>query len=231
MKKNITPTRIRLLQQLAYEFSDVALLDQALTHRSHGKFNNERFEFLGDSILGFVIGQKLFETLPEATEGELSRLRSALVKGETLAEIAREFSIGDSLVLGDGERKSGGFRRDSILADSVEAIIGAIYLDSGFEQAKASILAWYESRLCDSDLGHAGKDPKTALQELMQARKQLLPKYVVVDVKGENHEQSFVVDCFVPLIKTPMRAEAATRRKAEKAAAAAALKFIKEQSL
>ncbi|MBB6523714.1 ribonuclease III [Pseudoteredinibacter isoporae] len=226
-----SPARIRLLQRLGHDFNDESLLDLALTHRSCGKQNNERLEFLGDSILGFVIGQKLFDILPDATEGQLSRVRSALVKGETLAAIAREFNLGESLKLGEGEMKSGGFRRDSILADAVEAIIGAVYEDAGFENAKACVLDWFESRLQPADLMETDKDPKTALQELLQARKLALPVYEVVSVAGEHHQQSFVVECRLSLLAEPVKAEASSRRKAEKAAAAAALAIIKEQQI
>ncbi|MCV6615975.1 MAG: ribonuclease III [Cellvibrionaceae bacterium] len=226
-----SPSRIRLLKSIGYEFGDQSLLDLALTHRSCGKTNNERLEFLGDSILGFVIGQRLFENLPEASEGLLSRTRSALVKGETLAEIARELNLGESLLLGEGEMKSGGFRRDSILADAVEAIIGAVYVDGGFEAAKQVVLDWFAGRLAPEHLEQADKDPKTALQEIMQARKLALPEYRVVEVEGENHSQSFVVECSLALLKQPTRAQAANRRKAEKAAAARAIAQIKEQGL
>lgn len=224
-----SPTRIRLVKRLGHTFSDEKLLDLALTHRSCGKINNERLEFLGDSLLGFVIGQRLFDILPEATEGQLSRVRSALVKGETLAEIAREFNLGESLSLGEGEMKSGGFRRDSILADAVEAIIGAIYEDAGFERAKACVLDWFDSRLVPADLMETDKDPKTALQELLQARKLPLPVYDVVSVEGEHHQQSFVIACRLSLLSEPVEAQASSRRKAEKAAAAMALSLIKQQ--
>ncbi len=229
--KPLSPTRQRLIKRIGHEFSDYSLLDLALTHRSCGKINNERMEFLGDSILGFVIGDRLFNSLNDASEGQLSRVRSALVKGETLAEIAREFNLGESLLLGEGEMKSGGFRRDSILADAVEAIIGAIYIDAGFEAAKCCVLNWFEGRLDLERLETTDKDPKTALQELMQARKLPLPEYEVVQVEGENHQQNFVVECRLPLLKEPTRAEASTRRKAEKAAAAMAIAQLKEQRL
>lgn len=225
------PTRIRLLQRLGHDFENVELLELALTHRSCGKHNNERLEFLGDSILGFVIGQRLFEIIPDATEGQLSRVRSALVKGETLAAIAREFDLGESLKLGGGEIKSGGFRRDSILADAVEALIGAIYEDAGFEKAKFCVLNWFDSRLDAQQLMETDKDPKTSLQELMQSRKLALPVYEVVSVDGEHHQQSFVVQCRVALLAEPVQAEATSRRKAEKAAAANALSLIKQQQL
>lgn len=223
-----TPNRIRLLTRLGYKFSDPALLDLALSHRSCGKINNERLEFLGDSLLGFIIGHELYRRFPDATEGELSRLRSELVKGETLAELAREFDLGPSLHLGEGEMKSGGFRRDSILADAVEAIIGAILKDANFDTAKDCVLSWYQQRLEAPGLFNTLKDPKTQLQEMMQALKLDLPVYQVVETKGEAHSQSFIISCQVSLLKTATSAEASNRRKAEKLAAAAAIKLIQQ---
>lgn len=215
--------RQRLLHRLGYEFKDQSLFDLALTHRSCGTHNNERLEFLGDSILNFVVGESLFARFPEAKEGQLSRLRAQMVKGETLAEIAREFDLGPCLNLGEGELKSGGFRRDSILADAVEALIGAIYRDSGMDQASERVLAWYHSRLTALALETTRKDPKTELQEYLQAKKAPLPDYRVVDVGGEAHAQQFTVECHSKLLKTPTVATASSRRGAEKMAAADAL--------
>lgn len=223
------PTRIRLLARLGHQFADTGLLDLALSHRSCGKHNNERLEFLGDSLLGYVIGEELYERFPQATEGELSRLRSVLVKGETLAVMAREFDLGPSLKLGEGEMKSGGFRRDSILADAVEAIIGAILKDADFATAKACVLAWYQDRLNDPSLFNTLKDSKTQLQELMQARQMDLPDYQIVETKGDAHSQRFVVRCSVPLFNTVTQAEASNRRKAEKLAAAEAIAIIEQK--
>lgn len=224
-----SPTRIRLLARLGHQFSDASLLDLALSHRSCGKHNNERLEFLGDSLLGYVIGEELYERFPEATEGELSRLRSVLVKGETLAVMAREFDLGPSLKLGEGEMKSGGFRRDSILADTVEAIIGAILKDADFATAKTCILAWYQDRLNAPDLFNTLKDSKTQLQEMMQARQLDLPEYQIIETKGDAHSQRFVVRCSVPLFNTMTQAEASNRRKAEKLAAAEAIAIIEQK--
>lgn len=217
----------RLEQRLGYHFEDQRQLQLALTHRSHGATNNERLEFLGDSILNFIIGEALFTRFPGAREGQLSRLRSQLVKGETLAEIAREFELGECLVLGEGEMKSGGNRRDSILADSVEAIIGAIYLASGFDVCRERVLTWFAPRLNELGLDTSAKDSKSRLQEYMQAQRQALPEYIVVDVGGEGHAQVFTIECRVALASQPTRATASNRREAEKQAAALMLVQLK----
>jgi ribonuclease III len=209
----------RLEQRLGYHFDDKRPLQLALTHRSHGATNNERLEFLGDSILNFIIGEALFIKFPEAREGQLSRLRSQMVKGDTLAEIAREFELGECLVLGEGEMKSGGQQRDSILADCVEAIIGAIYLESGLDIVRERVLTWFAGRLSQLTLNTSAKDSKSRLQEYMQAQRQPLPDYVVVDVGGEGHAQVFTIECRVALAKQPTSATASSRREAEKQAA------------
>ena len=211
----------RLSQRLGHTFERRDLLELALTHRSHGSRNNERLEFLGDSILGFSIGAALFEKFPQGREGQLSRLRAQLVSGETLAELAREMELGDCLRLGEGEMKSGGFRRASILADAVEALIGAIYLDAGLEAARARVLAWFATRLQSLSLEIA-KDPKTRLQEWLQAKGRPLPEYSVVDIAGAEHAQQFIVECKVSGLGQPVRGQASSRRAAEKAAAAEA---------
>lgn len=217
----------RLEQRLGYHFEDQRQLQLALTHRSHGATNNERLEFLGDSILNFVVGEELFKRFPEVREGQLSRLRSQMVKGETLAELAREFELGDCLVLGEGEMKSGGHNRDSILADSVEAIIGAIYLASGLDVCRERVLSWFASRLNQLGLNTSAKDSKSRLQEYMQAQRQPLPEYLVVDVSGEGHAQMFTIECRVALSKKSTRATASNRREAEKQAAAQMLVQLK----
>ena len=219
----------RLSQRLGHSFERRDLLELALTHRSHGSRNNERLEFLGDSILGFTIGAALFEQFPQGREGQLSRLRAQLVSGETLAELAREMELGDCLRLGEGEMKSGGFRRASILADATEALIGAIYLDAGLETARARILDWFGPRLQDLSLEIA-KDPKTRLQEWLQARQCPLPEYNVVDIAGAEHAQHFVVECRVSGLKEPVRGEASSRRGAEKAAATLAYERLTGQN-
>lgn len=220
------PELQRLLRRIGYSFDKIELLTLALTHRSCGAHNNERLEFLGDSVLNFTIGEALYRRFPQAREGQLSRLRAQLVKGETLAEIARELALGDSLILGEGELKSGGHRRESILADAVEAIIGAIYLDGGMAACRQRLLAWYQTRLDALSLDTSQKDPKTRLQEYLQARKVPLPQYTVVDVAGEAHAQAFTVQCSVALLPQPTLAQAGSRRAAEKLAASTALQQL-----
>ncbi|WP_246480542.1 ribonuclease III [Motiliproteus sediminis] len=213
----------RLGRVLGYRFADESLAELALTHRSCGARNNERLEFLGDSILNFVIADALFSKFPEAAEGQLSRLRARLVKGVTLAELAREMDLSEFLRLGAGELKSGGFNRKSILADAFEAIIGAIYLDAGMEPCRERILAWYQPRLDDLTLDDTRKDPKTRLQEYLQSRRAELPKYHLIKVEGEAHAQQFYIDCEVALLTTPSSGSGKSRRLAEQNAAAAAL--------
>lgn len=223
IKKPLT----QLSKSLAYEFKDPSLFELALTHRSCGKRNNERLEFLGDSILNHVIAADLFYRFPNAREGELSRLRARLVKGETLAEIARELELGDYLRLGSGELKSGGFRRESILADAVEAIIGAIYLDTGMETASEFVLSHYQKRLEDPNLQQSLKDSKTRLQEYLQGRQFELPIYELVDTKGEAHAQTFYVQCHTPALSQYTKASGNSRRQAEQEAARLALLALK----
>ncbi len=212
-----------LAKRIGYDFNDLALFELALTHRSCGKKNNERLEFLGDSILNFVIADDLFARFPKATEGELSRLRARMVKGVTLSEIARELGIGGYLRLGSGELKSGGFRRDSILADAVEAIIGSIYLDSDMETARGFILKWFEQRLNTLDLNETLKDSKTRLQEFLQSRRLALPEYELTQVEGEAHAQTFYIDCTVAGLEKPAKGVGSSRRQAEQEAAKNAL--------
>lgn len=209
-----------LARTIDYAFQQPGLLELALTHRSYnGTHNNERLEFLGDSILNFVVGEALFLKFPQAREGQLSRLRASLVKGVTLTKIAKQLDLGPFLKLGPGELKSGGSRRESILADAVEAIIGAVYLDGGNERAKSLILNWFESRLQTISLQDTTKDNKTLLQETLQARKLELPIYDIVDVTGKSHAQQFVVDCRVDELGLSARAEGQSRRQAEQIAA------------
>lgn len=191
---------------------------QALTHRSMHSQNNERLEFLGDSIVNFVIAEALFHEQENAKEGELSRLRASLVKGETLAQLAREFNLGDYLLLGSGELKSGGMHRDSILADAMEAIIAAMYCDAGMELCKEKIKQWFTSRLKNiSSL--KTKDPKTRLQEYLQGRGYDLPDYEVLAIEGEAHAQQFTVSCKVDKLKLNTVGKGGSRRKAEQEAA------------
>lgn len=210
---------LQLTRLLHYEFKNIAFLKQALTHSSAGQANNERYEFLGDAILGFVIADTLFKKFPEKTEGQLSRLRSFLVKGEKLAEIATEIKLGDYLFLGQGELKSGGFRRASILADALEAVIAAIFLDGGMEASKKVILKLYRLQLESTNLHNNLKDPKTQLQEYLQARKKALPEYSLVKTEGEEHEQIFYISCKVQEISLQPIGIGSTRRKAEQDAA------------
>ena len=209
--------------RIGHTFNNMALLELAMTHRSFGGQNNERLEFLGDSIVNFVIAEALFERFPQAREGQLSRLRARLVRGQTLAELAREMEFGDCLRLGSGEMKSGGHRRDSILADAVEAVLGAIYLDAGMDIARTRVLAWYAERLASIDLQDTQKDPKTRLQEFLQSRQSPLPRYEVVSVKGEAHDQTFTVECHVELLATHTVGIGSSRRHAEQQAAELAI--------
>jgi len=208
---------------LGYQFRDESLLQTALTHSSFGQGHNERLEFLGDSILGWVIADALFKRFPHAREGQLSRLRAGLVKGVTLAKVARELQLGHYLRLGQGEMKSGGFRRDSILADAFEAIIGAIFLDSDIATCQQIILVLFAGRLDAQTLDDTLKDPKTRLQEFLQSRKQPLPDYRILSTSGKDHEQVFRVACEVESIAEPFEAEGTSRRYAEQAAAQMAL--------
>lgn len=212
-----------LQRRIGYHFNELGHLRLAMTHRSHGSQNNERLEFLGDAILNMVIAQYLYHHFPAAREGQLSRLRARMVKGVTLAEIALEFDLGEHLLLGSGELKSGGFRRESILADAVESIIGAIYLDRGFDASRERILAWFAPRLQRLSLQDTQKDAKTRLQEFLQSRQQELPRYDVVDVRGEAHQQTFYVACHVPVLAEATKGTGSSRRIAEQDAAAVAL--------
>ncbi len=214
----------RKLDQLAamigYRFKATSLLEEALTHRSKGALNNERLEFLGDAILGFVVAEALFARYPKESEGVLTRFRASLVKKETLAEMARGYQLGDYLRLGPGELKSGGFRRDSILADAMEAIIGAIYLDSDMATARDFVLRSLGDRF---EHLRIQKDPKTQLQEFLQARRLPLPRYSVLGTRGTDHDQHFEVQCVVEGLAEPALGSGNSRRKAEQAAAQQAL--------
>lgn len=220
----------KLCQQLGVTFNDESLLLQALTHRSAAAKNNERLEYLGDAILNFVIAEELFHRFPQAKEGKMSRLRASLVKGETLAEIARELKLGEVLILGQGELKSGGFRRESILADTVEALLGALLLDSHFEAVKPLILRLYDERLNAIDVTETLKDPKTQLQELLQSRKLPLPIYSVRELETAAGEQPlFEASCQVSLLNSLVVAEGSSHRRAEKKAAERTLILIESK--
>ena len=215
-----------LERELGYRFVKPALLAQALTHRSFAADNNERLEFLGDSILNMVIAMALYERFPAQREGELSRLRAQLVRQDALQVIAESIGVGLLLSLGEGELKSGGHRRPSILADATEAVFGAIYLDGGFDSAQKVIRGLYEKSLAALDPARSLKDPKTALQEHMQGLRMALPVYELVEVRGEAHAQEFEVACRVAVLATPVRGAGHSRRTAEQAAAAAVLDAI-----
>jgi ribonuclease-3 len=209
-----------LAKSLGYQFDDPNLLKQALTHCSAGSRNNERLEFLGDAVLGCVIAAELFDRHPKAREGELSRLRASLVRRESLAELAQGLDVGRFLKLGAGERKSGGHNRNSILADALEAVLGAIYLDGGFDACRQSILLLFSDRLAAVADPEALKDAKTRLQEYLQSRQMALPEYTVIEVSGDAHAQSFRVQCALCDGQlAPTQGSARSRRQAEQKAA------------
>lgn len=220
-----------LAKKLGLLFNQPELFKMALTHRSMGAKNNERLEYLGDSILGFVIAEKLYEIFPAASEGELSRLRARLVNQGALASLAREHSLGDYLILGSGELKSGGYRRDSILSDAMEAIMGALLKDQGVLECKEWILKIFAKKLSDLGLNNSEKDPKTQLQELMQAKKIELPVYELVQMTGAAHAQTFNVKCITNIEKIEScTGEGDSRKKAEQSAAEKMLKLIKKKN-
>lgn len=223
MKNSFT----NLMDKIGYTFKDICLLETALSHRSFGDANNERLEFLGDSLVNFIIANELFERFPKAQEGQLSRLRAYLVRGETLAEIAYEFDLSKYLRLGTGESKSGGAYRVSILADAVEAIIGAIFLDSGMVACYDIVAEWYKKRIDDLSLDNIHKDPKSLLQELVQSKQLPLPVYKLISVVGKEHEQRFLVECDVKLLDHSVKGEGTSRRRAEQVAANAVLEELK----
>ena len=220
------PNLNRLQQTLNYQFANIDLLETALTHRSASHQHNERLEFLGDAVLGSVIAHQLFQQFPEADEGQLSRLRSVLVKEKALCELALQHSLGDYLFLGGGELKSGGYRRASILADTFEAIIGAVFLDSDFETARRYILGLYTDRLEALSLAMAQKDPKTRLQEWLQARNIETPIYEVTRSTGKDHAKLYWVKCTVNYQALESEGQGASRRKAEQDAAEKILEKI-----
>ncbi len=206
-------------RKIGYRFADSELLRRALTHRSHGTSHNERLEFLGDSVVNCVVALELYGRFPGLDEGELSRLRANIVNQPSLAAAAQQFSFGEQLRLGEGELKSGGSRRPSILADSVEAVIGAAFLDGGFDAARGVVRALLGGVLDTIDPATSGKDPKTLLQEHLQQRKLALPRYAVVATRGEAHEQQFQVECAIPELGIRSLGEGASRRAAEQEAA------------
>jgi len=206
--------------RLGYECRDAGLLRAALTHRSAGRrINNERLEYLGDAVLSFVVAEMLFKEFPMASEGELSRYRASLVSGEVLGEVAAGLDIGDELVLGEGELKSGGFRRRSILADALEAVVGAVYLDGGLDAARGVAERLLQPRMRSLPAAAELKDPKTRLQEQLQGAGRALPQYTVTEVSGDPHAQVFRVVCEVPSLGLKAEAVGSSRRRAEQEAA------------
>ncbi|MCU0936588.1 MAG: ribonuclease III [Gammaproteobacteria bacterium] len=216
----------RLVSRLGHRFLDPELLERALTHRSATGLHNERLEFLGDAVLGFLISDELFRRFGDAREGDLTRLRARLVREATLAQLARGIGLGEELRLGGGELKSGGRDRDSILADALEAVLGAVYLDAGIERCRSLILDLYGDLLSSLDPGQVEKDPKTRLQEWLQGRRLPLPAYAVVVAAGDGREAGFAVTCEVPALGLRASGEGANRRVAEQVAAAALLRQL-----
>ncbi len=219
-----------LMRKLDYEFNDISLLKLALTHRSKGSKNYERLEFLGDSILGFVIAESLYEKYPKESEGKLSRMRSSLVRQETLADVAKNLKLSDYLILGEGELKSGGFNRASILSDVVESLIGAIYLDADFSQANKFIQRYFKDKLTGLSVDGNYKDAKSQLQEFMQKMGLDLPQYQIIETSGEQHNQEFTVECSLPSRDETAIASANSRRMAEQKSAAIVLEKLQAEA-
>lgn len=212
---------------IGHSFCQEALIIQALTHPSAGPIHNERLEFIGDSIVNLVIGEALYHLHPNQPEGELSRWRAALVQRETLAEIAKEWQLDQFLILGPGEKKTQGQLRASNLANAVEAIIGAIYLDAGFEKVKAVILKTYEKRLSHPEIANIKKDPKTELQEYLQAKQIPLPRYQLVKTTGQEHESIFYIQCLIPQLQFQATGSGTSKKRAEQDAAAKMIQQLK----
>lgn len=215
--------------KLGYSFQNIKLLDQALTHRSFGAVHNERLEFLGDSILGMIIAKELYDRFPKCPEGDLTRMRSTLVRETTLAQLAREFGIGNCLRLGPGELKTGGFRRDSLIADAVESIIGAMFIDDNenFARVRQVVLSWFDSRLATIQPNVNQKDHKSTLQELLQSLHKPLPIYEIVEIKGTDNDQIFVVSAKVEGIPEQF-GRGTSRRRAEQEAAGLVLNILEQ---
>ncbi len=220
-----------LANRLPYRFVNVSLLTQALTHRSFSAQNNERLEFLGDGALNFIIAQQLFQRFQALAEGDLSRLRAQLVKEATLCEIAQSLDVGAALKLGEGELKSGGWRRPSILADALEALVGAVYLDGGYAEAEAMVIALFADKLATIDPNVIDKDPKSLLQEHLQGQKLAVPEYKVTQLAGEAHAQLFMVECYIEKLNIRTAGEGTSRRIAEQQAANYALIALEKIAL
>jgi ribonuclease-3 len=219
-----------VLSKIGHEFADQSLLVRALTHRSAGSSHNERLEFLGDAVIELVVTAWLFELFPQCTEGELTRLRAKIVRRESLANYARDISLGDAMQLGSGEMKSGGRYRDSILADGFEAIVGAMFLDAGFQVCRERLLSLIEPSLPRLVDAATTKDPKTRLQELLQGQGSALPQYEVIRTQGDDHQQSFVVQCEVSTLREPVIGNGTSRRRAEQDAAQRTLTALEDFS-
>ena len=220
------PTTLGLQRLIGHDFNNQALLTQALTHRSFGSSNNERLEFLGDGVLNFIIASQLYLTFPKLDEGDLSRLRAHLVKEPTLGELALKLNLGEALRLGEGELKSAGWRRPSVLADALEAMIGAVFLDAGFDAAEAVVIKLFTPLIALIDPKSIGKDPKSLLQEYLQAKKIDVPSYEVLAIEGEAHCQIFRVECKVAKFNISTQGEGSSRRAAEQEAAKLAYQQI-----
>lgn len=217
-----------LISKLQYEFNEPNHLKVALTHRSKGGEHNERLEFLGDAVVNFVIADVLYQQFPKATEGELSRWRASLVNRDTLADLAKEFNLGRYLLLGPGEIRSGGNERQSILSCAMEAVIGAVYMDGGFEAARRKIIDWYTPWLQSLSSAADHKDPKTVLQEYLQSHRLALPVYKVENITGEAHQQIFTVSCQVEGLAQVTQGKGTSRRRAEQEAAQAMLAALNQ---
>lgn len=220
--------RDELSQKLDYDFKQVDLLKVALTHRSRGGDNNERLEFLGDAVVNFVVAEILYHRFPTASEGDLSRWRATLVNRDALAQLAAQFDLGRYLLLGQGEMRSGGAERPSILSCAMEAIIGAVYLDSGYNVARTCIERWYQSQLQALSSASSHKDAKTLLQEYLQSKRVSLPVYSVDSIEGEAHQQRFTVSCSVEDMSLKTVGTGTSRRRAEQEAAQAMLDELKK---
>ncbi len=221
---------LSLCSELSYIFKDAELLDLALTHRSKSTKNYERLEFLGDSIVGFVIASELFLRYPDLSEGKLTRLRATLVRKETLAKLSRTIELGQHIKLGSGELKSGGFDRDSILADCLESILGAIFIDSTIEDVTNVIKKLYKTTFEEINPDSVQTDPKTKLQEYLQKNTRPLPEYKIIEITGKPHKQTFTVECKTLLLDQPVFGKGASRKKAEQDAADKTIKAIKDKS-
>ncbi len=220
----------QLQKKINYQFQDITLLEHALTHRSFKGKNNERLEFLGDGILNFLIAESLFHKFPNLPEGDLSRLRSDLVKSKTLSDIALKFELGEYIKLGEGELKSAGWRRPSILADCMEAILAAVFLDSGLDASRSMIKLWFHDLIKNIDPKKIEKDPKSILQELLQAQKIDRPSYEVINISGEAHAQHFEVTCTIDKLDISTQGEGSSRKVAEQMAASSAIKLFKRKA-